>query len=64
VDSFFFYEKHMLRKLDMRSGTWSVRSMGGMDQIHLAPDRDQWRELVNIVMNVRVLLNVGKFMSS
>jgi hypothetical protein len=28
---------------------------GGMDWIHLALDRDQWRALVNKVMNLRVL---------
>jgi hypothetical protein len=27
---------------------------GGMDYILLAPDRDQWRALVNTVMNLRV----------
>jgi hypothetical protein len=27
---------------------------GGMDWIHLAQDRDQWRNLVNTVMNLRV----------
>jgi hypothetical protein len=27
---------------------------GGMDWIHLAQDRDQWRALVHTVMNLRV----------
>jgi len=30
---------------------WDV---GGMDWIELAQDRDRWRELVDVVMNLRV----------
>jgi hypothetical protein len=37
---------------------------GGVDWIDLAQDRDRWRALVNTVMNLRVLLNAGKFLSS
>jgi hypothetical protein len=36
---------------------------GGMDWIDLAQDRDPWRALVNTVMNLRILQNIGKFLS-
>jgi hypothetical protein len=35
-----------------------------MDWIDMAQDRDQWRALVNTVMNLWVPENVGKFSSS
>jgi hypothetical protein len=36
-------------KMDLKEIGW-----GGMDLIDLAQDRDQWRGLVNTVMNLRV----------
>jgi hypothetical protein len=36
-------------KLDLREIGW-----GGMDRIDLSQDRDQWRTLVNMVMNLQV----------
>jgi hypothetical protein len=36
-------------KMVLRATGW-----GGMDWIDLAQDKDQWRALVNIVMNLRV----------
>jgi hypothetical protein len=45
--------------MDLRATVW-----GGMDWIDLAYDRDQWRALVNTVINIRVTYNVGKFLSS
>jgi hypothetical protein len=36
-------------KMDLREVGWC-----GMDYIDLAQDRDQWRALVNIVMNLWV----------
>jgi hypothetical protein len=35
----------------------------GMDWIDLAQVRDQWRALLNTVMNLRVPYNAGKFLS-
>jgi hypothetical protein len=35
--------------MDLREIRW-----GGMDWIDLAQDRDQWRVLVDMVMNLRV----------
>jgi hypothetical protein len=46
-------------KRDLREIRWD-----GMDCIDLAQDRDQWRALVNTVMNLRVSQNAGKFLSS
>jgi hypothetical protein len=36
-------------KMDLREIGWN-----GMERIDLAQDRDQWRALVNTVMNLRV----------
>jgi hypothetical protein len=45
---------------DLREIGW-----GGMDWIHLAQYRDQWRALVKTVMNLRVpLYSYVKFLSS
>jgi hypothetical protein len=45
-------------KMDLREIGWD-----GMDWIVLAEDRDQWRALVNAVMNLRVPKDAGKFLS-
>jgi hypothetical protein len=42
-------------KMDLRDIGWD-----GMDWIDVAQDRDQWRALVNTVMNLRVPWNAGR----
>jgi hypothetical protein len=42
--------------MDLREIGWD-----GVDWIDLAQDRDQWRALVNTVMNLWVPLDSGKF---
>jgi hypothetical protein len=45
--------------MDLREREWD-----GMDWVDLTQYRDQWRALVNMVMNLRVPLNAGKYLSS
>jgi hypothetical protein len=45
-------------KIDLRELKWD-----GMDWIDLAQDRDQWRAVVNMVMNLRVPYDARKFWS-
>jgi hypothetical protein len=43
--------------MDMKFGTWNdLRELGwdGVDWTDMAQDRDQWRALVNTVLNLRV----------
>jgi hypothetical protein len=37
--------------------------MEGIDCIDVAQDRDRWRALVNVVMNLRVSQNAGNFLT-
>jgi hypothetical protein len=46
-------------KMDLREIGW-----GGVDWIDVAQDRDQWRALMNTIMNLRVPSNAGSFLSS
>jgi hypothetical protein len=46
-------------KIDLRETGWD-----GMELMYLAQDGDQWRALVNTVMNNGVPKNAGKFLSS
>jgi hypothetical protein len=42
-------------KIDLRGIGW-----GGMDWTDLAQDRDQWRAIVNTLMNIRLPQNFGE----
>jgi hypothetical protein len=46
-------------KMDVSEIGW-----GGIEWIDVAQDRDQWKALVNMVINFCVPYSVGKFMSS
>jgi len=43
-----------------------LQEVGGgyVDWIGLAQDRDRWRTLVSVVMNLRVPYNAGNFLTS
>jgi len=43
-------------KIDLREIGWE-----GVDWMHMAQDRDQWRTIVNTVMKLGVLLKGGEF---
>jgi hypothetical protein len=45
-------------KINLRETGWD-----GIDWLDLAQDRDQWRPLLNTVMNFRVPKNARKFLS-
>jgi hypothetical protein len=45
--------------MDLRDIGWE-----DLDWIHLAQDRDQWRDVVNTVMNLRVPKKVENFLIS
>jgi hypothetical protein len=44
--------------IELRETVWR-----GVDWIAMAQDRDQLRDLVNAMINLRVPLNAGKFLS-
>jgi hypothetical protein len=45
--------------MDLRETGWE-----GVDVIHPAQDRDQWRTLANTVMNLRVPQKAGNLLTS
>jgi hypothetical protein len=53
-----------LRCVDNNKINLGEKGWIGMDWIDLAQDRDRWGALVEMVMNLRVQLNAGNFLSS
>jgi hypothetical protein len=51
-----------VRSLERHRRRWEERC--GLDWIHLAQDRDQWRALVNMVMNLRIPCKLGNSSTS
>jgi hypothetical protein len=47
-------ERSRRRRRDNIKMEFRETELGGMDWIDLAQDRDQWRDLVNMEMNLRV----------
>jgi hypothetical protein len=53
------------RPLGRRRRRWEdTRQMEDMDWIDLGRDRDRWRALVIVVMNLRGAYNAGNFLTS
>jgi len=46
-------------RMDLKEIGWE-----GVDWMHLVQDRDQWRALVNTIMNLRVPWKEGTFLTS
>jgi hypothetical protein len=56
-------EKRLRHKWEDKRTDVGEIGWGGMDCIHLAQDRDQWRTIVSAVMNLRIQYNAGKLLS-
>jgi hypothetical protein len=52
VGYFWESQKRPLERLEV--GEWIILRWSDMDWIDLAQDKDQWRALVNTVMNLQV----------
>jgi len=56
------------RPLGRRRHSWEdnikMGLRGGMDWNYLAQDRDRWRAILNVVMNLQVPFNTGNFLTS
>ena len=58
-----FRRRGLRREDNIKMGIQEV-GWGDMDWIDLARDRDKWRAVVNVVMNLQVPLNGGNLLTS
>jgi hypothetical protein len=53
-----------LETKNLREHLEDMNTGGCMDSIDVVHDRDQWRALVNMVMNLRIPWSVGSFLNN
>jgi hypothetical protein len=61
VSDYLFWVEYSAQRVIFRNIKMDLREIGwgGMDWIDLAQDRDQWKALVNTVMNLRFYSLLG-----
>jgi hypothetical protein len=53
-----------MEKVDNIKMDLTETSCEGMDEIHLAQDRDKWRALLNTIIKIQISKNAGNSLTS